>query len=459
MARSSRPVSSSKTLPARQRDAPRHACATLIVEARARRCAGARPRAADREELWALRDVSLRRRAAARSSGSSAATAPARHAAEDPLADHRRRRRARRTCRGPRRRAARGRHGLPPRADRPREHLPQRRDPRHDAARRSQRKFDEIVAFAEVEQFLDTPVKRYSSGMYVRLAFAVAAHLEPEILIVDEVLAVGDAAFQRKCLGKMGEVAGAGPHGPASSATTWPRSPRLPTDASGSTKGACASWATRRGSSPTTCPATQSRGEPGFADLSDPKLREGVAKKTSKQVLFDWVRLVDAEGKPSDVFFEGDPLTIELGLESTIDSSRLEALCFVSLARGDPRLHAHVGPARRRPPSRPRGAQGHDPTEPAAHRPVHARPLRAHGAAAGLPGRREAVRGGRFERARRRPAPHAGQPRARQRGAGVGRAAAGDAEPSLRSDSTRRTIRSTTTSVGTRAPRSSVRPR
>src|SRR3954462_2030678 len=71
-------------------------------------------------------------------------------------------------------------------------------------------KFDEIVAFAEVEQFLDTPVKRYSSGMYVRLAFAVAAHLEPEILVVDEVLAVGDAQFQKKCLGKMGNVASTG---------------------------------------------------------------------------------------------------------------------------------------------------------------------------------------------------------------------------------------------------------
>jgi lipopolysaccharide transport system ATP-binding protein len=72
------------------------------------------------------------------------------------------------------------------------------------------RKFDEIVAFAEVERFLDTPVKRYSSGMYLRLAFAVAAHLEPEVLLVDEVLAVGDAAFQRKCLGKMGDVAASG---------------------------------------------------------------------------------------------------------------------------------------------------------------------------------------------------------------------------------------------------------
>ncbi len=72
------------------------------------------------------------------------------------------------------------------------------------------RKFDEIVDFAEIEKFIDTPVKRYSSGMYVRLAFAVAAHLEPEILVVDEVLAVGDAEFQKKCLGKMGEVASGG---------------------------------------------------------------------------------------------------------------------------------------------------------------------------------------------------------------------------------------------------------
>jgi lipopolysaccharide transport system ATP-binding protein len=70
-----------------------------------------------------------------------------------------------------------------------------------------EQKFDEIVRFAEIDRFLDTPVKRYSSGMYVRLAFAVAAHLDPDILVVDEVLAVGDAQFQKKCLGKMGEVA------------------------------------------------------------------------------------------------------------------------------------------------------------------------------------------------------------------------------------------------------------
>jgi len=76
--------------------------------------------------------------------------------------------------------------------------------------RETSRPFDEIVAFAEIEKFLDTPVKRYSSGMYVRLAFAVAAHLEPEILLVDEVLAVGDAEFQKRCLGKMSELAGGG---------------------------------------------------------------------------------------------------------------------------------------------------------------------------------------------------------------------------------------------------------
>ncbi|MEP7273042.1 MAG: ABC transporter ATP-binding protein, partial [Acidobacteriota bacterium] len=72
------------------------------------------------------------------------------------------------------------------------------------------RRFDEMIAFAGVERFVDTPVKRYSSGMFLRLAFAVAAHLDPEILIVDEVLAVGDAAFQQKCLNKMGDVAKAG---------------------------------------------------------------------------------------------------------------------------------------------------------------------------------------------------------------------------------------------------------
>ena len=99
--------------------------------------------------------------------------------------------------------AARSGYGIPSRIDGTRKRLPERRDPRNDQKDDIAKRFDEIVAFAGVEHFIDTPVKRYSSGMYLRLAFSVAAHLEPDILIVDEVLAVGDAAFQTKCLRRM----------------------------------------------------------------------------------------------------------------------------------------------------------------------------------------------------------------------------------------------------------------
>ena len=125
--------------------------------------------------------------------------------AEDFVADHVAHRRAGRHSR-PRTLASRSGNWLPSRTHRPGKYFPERRDPGHEEAE-IQAKFDEIVAFAEVEKFIDTPVKRFSSGMYLRLAFAVAAHLVSEILLVDEVLAVGDAAFQKKCLGKMNEVA------------------------------------------------------------------------------------------------------------------------------------------------------------------------------------------------------------------------------------------------------------
>jgi lipopolysaccharide transport system ATP-binding protein len=196
-----------------------------------------------------------------------------------------------------------------------------------------ERKFDEIVAFADVERFIDTPVKRYSSGMQLRLAFAVAAHLEPEILIVDEVLAVGDAAFQRKCLGKMGEVSG---HGRTvllvshnMSAITaladrclWLEDGRV-----------------RRIGDPAEVVAEYlSEGhlalQPGVADLTDPGLRHGVAKQTHKEVLFERVQLVDGAGETTGIFFENEPMRIVLSLRSHIATSTLEVLTKVSTLDG-----------------------------------------------------------------------------------------------------------------------------
>jgi len=196
-----------------------------------------------------------------------------------------------------------------------------------------ERKFDEIVAFADVERFIDTPVKRYSSGMQLRLAFAVAAHLEPEILIVDEVLAVGDAAFQRKCLGKMGEVSG---HGRTvllvshnMSAITaladrclWLEDGRV-----------------RRIGDPAEVVAEYlSEGhlalQPGVADLTDPGLRHGVAKQTHKEVLFERVQLVDGAGETTGIFFENEPMRIVLSLRSHIATPILEVLTKVSTLDG-----------------------------------------------------------------------------------------------------------------------------
>jgi lipopolysaccharide transport system ATP-binding protein len=199
--------------------------------------------------------------------------------------------------------------------------------------REIERKFDEIVAFAEVERFIDTPVKRYSSGMYLRLAFAVAAHLEPEILIVDEVLAVGDAAFQRKCLGKMGDVSGEGrtvllvSHN--MSAITSLASTCLWLDRGG----------IRRVGPPGDVVAEYlSEGhvstEPGFADLTDPELRHGVAKQTHREVLFESVRLLNADDETTGIFFEGEPMRIQLGLRSHVQASRLEVLCKFSTLEG-----------------------------------------------------------------------------------------------------------------------------
>jgi lipopolysaccharide transport system ATP-binding protein len=172
-------------------------------------------------------------------------------------------------------------------------------------------KFDEIVAFAEVERFIDTPVKRYSSGMYVRLAFAVAAHLEPDILIVDEVLAVGDASFQRKCLGKMGEVSSEGrtvvfvSHNMAAvrsltSKALWLDHGRVA--ASGPTSEVVTEYLA----------STIDEEASGVVDLTENSSRRHVGKFTAGRVRFTSVSLLDPADRPSLTFGEGAPLRIDM---------------------------------------------------------------------------------------------------------------------------------------------------
>jgi lipopolysaccharide transport system ATP-binding protein len=169
--------------------------------------------------------------------------------------------------------------------------------------------------------------------MYLRLAFAVAAHLEPDILIVDEVLAVGDAAFQRKCLGKMGEVTGEGrtvllvSHNMSAITTLaatclWLDGGRV-RSISPPAEAVAAYLSEGHGSA-----------EPGFADLSDLSLREGVSKLTQHALWFDSVRLLDMTGRTTGVFFEGEPMRVELGLRADEPASRVEFLCKVMTLEG-----------------------------------------------------------------------------------------------------------------------------
>jgi len=175
-------------------------------------------------------------------------------------------------------------------------------------------KFDEIVGFAEVERFIDTPVKRYSSGMYVRLAFAVAAHLEPDILIVDEVLAVGDASFQRKCLGKMGEVSHEGrtvlfvSHNMAAirsltSRAAWLDHGRVA--AAGHTSDVVSAYLASAVEEEAT----------GVVDLTENSSRRTVGKWMAQRVRFTSVALLDAHDEPTLTFGEGKPLRVDMRFE------------------------------------------------------------------------------------------------------------------------------------------------
>lgn len=173
------------------------------------------------------------------------------------------------------------------------------------------RKFDEIVAFSEVEKFLDTPVKRYSSGMYVRLAFAVAAHLEPEILIVDEVLAVGDAQFQKKCLGKMKEVSEGGG-----------RTVLFVSHNMAAVRSLCDSalmirsgTVLRSGAVSEVVSAYLSAGTP---DQPIRSIDLRTDRRGSGRVRFTDIRIVDPTTSQSRIAFAGgDPMRIEIGYKST----------------------------------------------------------------------------------------------------------------------------------------------
>jgi lipopolysaccharide transport system ATP-binding protein len=183
------------------------------------------------------------------------------------------------------------------------------------------KKFDEIVDFAEVERFLDTPVKRYSSGMYVRLAFAVAAHLEPEILIVDEVLAVGDAEFQKKCLGKLGEVGDQGrtvlfvSHNMAAIN-------RLCTRAMVLHEGQCL-YDGETGQAIGRYLKTGAAQCTGYADL-----REAPGWTPDRRVIMTWVSTHRSDGTETADFFTGDDLSIRVGFRM---DAALPAYCQINI--------------------------------------------------------------------------------------------------------------------------------
>ncbi len=203
-------------------------------------------------------------------------------------------------------------------------------------------KFDEIVAFAEVERFIDTPVKRYSSGMYVRLAFAVAAHLEPDILIVDEVLAVGDASFQRKCLGKMGEVSHEGrtvvfvSHNMAAvrsltSKAIWLDHGRVAAD--GLTGDVVSEYLA----------STIDEEVSGVVDLRENASRGTVRKFTADRVRFTSVSLLDPDDRPALAFGEGSPLRVDLRFDVREPVRFLELYVRVKSIEGQRLFASYAG--------------------------------------------------------------------------------------------------------------------
>lgn len=190
------------------------------------------------------------------------------------------------------------------------------------------RKFDEIVEFSEVSAFLDTPVKRYSSGMYVRLAFAVAAHLEPEILLVDEVLAVGDLAFRRKCLGKMGDIAAEG-RTIVFVSHTLSAIRQLCT--------ACA-WIDRgqvvMSGTPDEVTSAYERASMAEVESMTTGRTRAEEETRGKRVWVDWVELRNSSNAPCAQFEAGDALVMDIGIGGA-PSPGFSVDWFISNERGE----------------------------------------------------------------------------------------------------------------------------
>jgi len=189
------------------------------------------------------------------------------------------------------------------------------------------RKYDEIVDFSEVRQFMDTPVKRYSSGMYVRLAFAVAAHLEPEILVVDEVLAVGDAEFQRKCLGKMSDVARSG-RTVLFVSHNMSAIMRLTEETIVLNKGRLALYAE-------TSRAVDFYMSSGYAQIGERRWTEEEVPLSAQPFRPRLLRICDARGNITETVRSTEPLTVEFHYRLDAPISGLRVGLYLQTARGE----------------------------------------------------------------------------------------------------------------------------
>ena len=275
--------------------------------------------------------------------------------------------------------AARAGRRLPPRPHRPGERLPERLDPRAVAARTSTRRFDEIVDFAELEQFIDHQVKHYSSGMYVRLGFAVAINVDPDILLVDEVLAVGDEAFQRKCLDRVRQFQregrtivfvtharrpgapdlrpgrGARPRARWSTSATRRGRPHVPRDAARRRRGGPTAKAERDGA------VAETDGSAPTAATPVEDLDRGTARSAGAtcEVRITEVDASSTRGGERPYLLPGEPLTIRVGFDAA-ERGRRRGVRHRRLRRRRPaplrRQHRRARPARRSGRGRGRGA-------------------------------------------------------------------------------------------------------